>query len=231
MKNNDTVKKCPDGFAFACKNLFGMLLWGVFLRLVLRLSLSAPPELAEMLRLPVPEGAVWLGITALTALLLLPPLFSGGMRFFSERGSDGKSDITLLLSGFSSFERWSDAVLDGLPLAFLGAVCYTSARLLFTLAGLYSGKTAVLLFAFALLGTVFTFFLFASGISALLGADTRAAAFAVIGKSAFHLTLWSVLYPFPLLFILLSPLYPLSLAGIKTTSVSPVEIQIEGDST
>ncbi|MCQ2425460.1 MAG: hypothetical protein MJ070_04890 [Lachnospiraceae bacterium] len=225
------MKFGSGGFAFVRKNLFGMILWGVFFRLVLRFSLSVPSLLADLFRLPAPGDVIGSGLTALTAFLFLPPLFTGGMRYFAGRGPDGKSDITLLLSGFSSFERWSDAVLDGLPLAFLGAVCYTSARLLFTLAGLYTGKTAAILFVFALLGTVFTFFLFASGIAVLLGADTRSAAFAVIGKSVLHLTLWAVLYPFPLLFILFSPLYPLSLAGIKTTSVSPVEIQIEGDST
>lgn len=226
-----TVKNGSGGLAFARKNLFGLLLWGVFFRLVLRFSLTVPRLLADLLRLPAPEGVIGLGIAAMTAFLLLPPLFAGGMRYFSERGPDGKGDITLLLSGFSSFERWSDAVLDGLTLAFPGAVCYTTARLLFTLAALYTGKTAAILFVLALLGTVFTFVLFASAIARLLGADTRSAAFAVIGKSVLHLTLWSVLYPFPLLFILISPLYPLSLAHIKMTSVSPVEMQIEGDST
>ena len=226
-----TVKYGSGGFAFVRKNLFGMILWGVFFRLILRFSLSAPRLPAVLFRLPEPGDVIGTGITFFVALLLLPPLFTGGLRYFSGRGPDGKSDVTLLLSGFSDADGWIDSVLDMLPLAFSGTFCFTTARLLFGIAGLYSGKPAAILFVFALFGTVFTFFLFASGIANLLGADTPSVRFAVIGKSALHLTFWTVLYPFPLLFVLFAPLYPLSLARIKMTSVSPVEIQIEGDST
>lgn len=226
-----TVKYSSGGFAFVRKNLFGMFLWGVFFRLVLRFSLSVPLLLADLFRLPEPGDVIGTGITFFTALLLLPSLFAGGLRYFSGGGTDGKSDITLLLSGFSDADGWMDSVLDGLTLAFPGTFCFVTARLLFTVAGIYTGKTAVILFALALFGTVFTFFFFAAGIANLLGADTPSGRFAVIGKSALHLTFLAVLYPFPLLFILFAPLYPLSLARIKMTSVSPVEIQIEGDST
>ena len=230
-KNGLTVKNGSGSFAFARKNLFGLILWGVMLRLLLRFALAVPTYLSELLRIPVPDGVLGMAITFAVCFLLLPPLLSGGFRFCAERGTDGKGDITLLLSGFSDAGRWICSVLAFLPLAFSGTVCYTALRLLFTLSGMYAGKTAVILFFLALAGTVFLFLLFAAGIAGKIGADTRSAAFAVITKSAFYLTLCAVLWAYPLFFILAVPLYPLSLSKFQKTSFSPVEIRIEGDMT
>ena len=230
-KQTVTGKNDSGRFVFVCRNLFGLMLWGVLLRLAILFSLSVPETVSEMLRVPVPEGAIGMGMTFAVCFLLLPPLFFGVFRFCTEREADGKGDITLLLSGFSNTGRWVDSVLGFLPLAFSGAVCYTAARLLFTLSGMYAGKTAVVLFFLALAGTVFLFILFAAGIAGKIGADTRPAAFAVVGKSAFYLTLCALLWSYPLFFILAAPLYPLSLAKYQKTTFSPVEIRIEGDLT